>query len=102
MLRENTLRSSDKVRPHKSVRSFGGTVEVEDLETQLLDEMDGFVVAERGFRAAAVDAACVEDGGADGFHVGEVFGLGREFGVGHEVEVCFGAGEDLEAFGFVG
>jgi hypothetical protein len=31
-----------------------------------------------------------------------VFRLWGEFGVGHEVEVSFWAGEDFEAFGFVG
>lgn len=64
--------------------------------------MNGLVVAEGGFSAAAVDAAGVEYGGADGLHVGEVLGLRGEFGVGHEVEVSFGAGQNLEAFGFVG
>lgn len=102
MLRKDALRSGNKVRPHKGVRSFCGTVEVEDFKTQLLDEMDGLVVAEGGFCAATVDAAGVEDGGADGFDVGEVFRLWGEFGVGHEVEVSFWAGEDFEAFGFVG
>lgn len=64
--------------------------------------MDGLVVAEGGFSAAAVDAAGVEDGGADGLHGGEVFGLRGEFGVGHEVEVGFGPGQNLKAFGLVG
>jgi hypothetical protein len=64
--------------------------------------MDRFVVAEGGLGASPVDAASVKDGGADGLDVGKVFGLWGEFRVGHEVEVCFWAGQDFEAFGFVG